>query len=201
MEKIVLENYLKEGLSLRKIGEITEKSLTTIRYWVDKYELKAKEHYDKWSLEQLKPLIENSNSKAEILEKMGISLSAGNYRTLKRYFEKYGMDNDMFVGNPKRNANKQKYSDSEIFCENSQYNSAHLKGRVLKSGLIEYKCVGCGNEGEWNGEKLVLQIDHINGVNTDNRIDNLRFMCPNCHSQTSTFSLGTRKKINMVLLA
>jgi Zn finger protein HypA/HybF involved in hydrogenase expression len=190
MERIVLENYLKEGLSLRKIGEVTKKSLTTIRYWVDKYGLKSKEHYDKWGLEQLKPLIENSNSKAEILEKMGITLSAGNYRTLKRYFEKYGVDNNMFAGKPKRNANKQKYSDSEIFCENSQYSSAHLKRRVLKSGLIECKCVGCGNEGEWNGKKLVLQIDHINGVNTDNRIDNLRFMCPNCHSQTETFSKG-----------
>jgi len=190
MEKIDLEKYFKEGLSLRKIGKLTGKSLTTIRYWSDKYELKPKECYDKWNFEQLKPLIDSSNSKAEILEKMGLSLGAGNYRTLKRYFEKYNIDNDLYKGNIKRNANRVKYSDSEIFCENSQYNSAHLKYRVLKSELLEYKCVQCGNEGEWNGKKLVLQIDHINGVNTDNRIDNLRFMCPNCHSQTETFSKG-----------
>lgn len=197
MDKIYLEKYLKEGMSLRKIGELTDKSLTTIRYWVDKYGIKPKDYYDKWSIEQLKPLIDSSKSKAEILEKMGVSLKAGNYRTLKRYFDKYNIDNDLYKGNPKRNANRVKYNDSEVFCENSQYNSAHLKNRVLVSNLLEYKCVGCGNEGEWNGRKLVLQIDHINGINTDNRISNLRFMCPNCHSQTETFSRG---KINMVVM-
>jgi len=197
MDKIDLEKYLKEGMSLRKIGGLTDKSLTTIRYWVDKYGIKPKDYYDKWGIEQLKPLIESSKSKAEILEKMGVSLKAGNYRTLKRYFDKYNIDNDLYKGNPKRNANRVKYNDSEVFCENSQYNSAHLKNRVLVSNLLEYKCVGCGNEGEWNGRKLVLQIDHINGINTDNRISNLRFMCPNCHSQTETFSRG---KINMVVM-
>lgn len=197
MDKIYLEKYLKEGMSLRKIGGLTDKSLTTIRYWVDKYGIKPKDYYDKWSIEQLKPLIDSSKSKAEILEKMGVSLKAGNYRTLKRYFDKYNIDNDLYKGNPKRNANRVKYNDSEVFCENSQYNSAHLKNRVLASNLLEYKCVGCGNEGEWNGRKLVLQIDHINGINTDNRISNLRFMCPNCHSQTETFSRG---KINMVVM-
>lgn len=197
MDKIDLEKYLKEGMSLRKIGGLTDKSLTTIRYWVDKYGIKPKDYYDKWSIEQLKPLIDSSKSKAEILEKMGVSLKAGNYRTLKRYFDKYNIDNDLYKGNPKRNANRVKYNDSEVFCENSQYNSAHLKNRVLVSNLLEYKCVGCGNEGEWNGRKLVLQIDHINGINTDNRISNLRFMCPNCHSQTETFSRG---KINMVVM-
>ncbi len=197
MDKIKLEEYFKEGLSLRGIGKLTGKSLTTIRYWVDKYNIKPKDYYDKWGIEQLKPLIDNSKSKAEILEKMGVTLKAGNYRTLKRYFDKYNIDNDLYKGNPKRNANRVKYSDSEVFCENSQYNSAHLKNRILSSNLLEYKCVGCGNTGEWNGKKLVLQIDHINGINTDNRISNLRFMCPNCHSQTETFSRG---KINMVVM-
>lgn len=193
MKKIDLEKYLKEGFSLRKIGKLTNKSLTTIRYWVNKHELKIKKCYGKWDFDKLKPLIENSNSKAEILEKMGLSLKAGNYRTLKRYFEKYGIDNDLYKGNTKRNANRQKYNDTEVFCENSQYNSAHLKNRILKSNLLEYKCVDCGNKGVWNNKKLILQIDHINGVSTDNRINNLRFMCPNCHSQTETFSKGKIK--------
>ena len=190
MEKVELEKYLEKGLSLRKIGIILGKSLTTIRYWANKHQLKPKEYYDKWNFENLKVLVDSSNSKAEILEKMGLKLNTGNYRTLKRYFEKYNINNNLYNGNPKRNANRVKYSDSEIFCEYSQYNSSHLKNRVLKSKLLEYKCVRCGNEGEWNGKKLVLQIDHINGISTDNRIENLRIMCPNCHSQTETFSKG-----------
>ena len=51
---------------------------------------------------------------------------------------------------------------------------------------VEYKCVECGIK-DWNGKDIVLEIDHINGDNTDNRIENLRYLCPNCHSQTSTY--------------
>lgn len=52
---------------------------------------------------------------------------------------------------------------------------------------MEYRCSICGNTGEWNSKKLVLQLDHINGIHNDNRIENLRLLCPNCHSQTDTF--------------
>lgn len=59
---------------------------------------------------------------------------------------------------------------------------------------MEYKCACCGNTGEWNGRPLVLQLDHINGDNCDNRLENLRFLCPNCHSQTDTFAGRNCKK-------
>jgi 5-methylcytosine-specific restriction endonuclease McrA len=69
-----------------------------------------------------------------------------------------------------------------------------LKSRLLKEKLIEYKCVKCGNTGEWQGEPLSLQLDHINGNNKDHRLENLRLLCPNCHSQTKTYS-GKNSKI------
>lgn len=90
-------------------------------------------------------------------------------------------------GNPK-------YSLEEILIENSSYtNRTRLKIRLLKEHLIEYKCAICGNKGEWNNQPLTLQLDHINGINNDNRIENLRFLCPNCHSQTETYS-GRNKR-------
>jgi Zn finger protein HypA/HybF involved in hydrogenase expression len=61
-----------------------------------------------------------------------------------------------------------------------------LKKRILKAGLIEYKCSCCGIT-EWNGKPIVLQLHHINGDNRDNRKENLTFLCPNCHSQTDSF--------------
>lgn len=76
----------------------------------------------------------------------------------------------------------------EILIENSPYsNIRSLKNRLIKENYLEYKCEKCGNKGEWLGKKLTLQLDHINGKNNDHRIENLRFLCPNCHAQTSTY--------------
>lgn len=62
-----------------------------------------------------------------------------------------------------------------------------LKRRLINEKKLNYKCALCGNTGGWNNKKLVLQLDHINGDHKDNRIENLRLLCPNCHSQTETF--------------
>ena len=83
-------------------------------------------------------------------------------------------------GHPKTN--------EEIFVENSSYARHNLKKRILRFNLIPFICSECDLSDEWNGKKIVLQLDHINGINNDNRIENLRFLCPNCHSQQDTFA-------------
>lgn len=77
---------------------------------------------------------------------------------------------------------------SEILSENSSYLwSTNLKNRLLNEGLLDYKCYNCSLS-EWLGAKISLQLEHKNGNNVDNRIENLCLLCPNCHSQTSTFA-------------
>lgn len=61
-----------------------------------------------------------------------------------------------------------------------------IKERIVKDNLIPYECAECHTD-QWRGKKLTLHLDHINGINNDNRLDNLRFLCPNCHSQTDTY--------------
>jgi len=75
-----------------------------------------------------------------------------------------------------------------ILVENSTYTyNQPLKIKLMEEGLLTNMCSICNILPDWNGEKLVLQLDHINGTSNDNRIENLRMLCPNCHSQTDTF--------------
>ena len=92
-----------------------------------------------------------------------------------------------------------KYSNEEVFIEHSTYPRKDIKKRILNQKLIPYECSECRNDGHHNGKSLVLQLDHINGKAEDNRLENLRFLCPNCHSQTSTYAgkstTGNRVKV------
>lgn len=84
--------------------------------------------------------------------------------------------------------NKPKISLEEALTENSTYNTVRLKQRLIKANLLEAKCSECAIGEIWNNKKLVLQLDHINGIHSDNRLSNLRIICPNCHSQTENFA-------------
>jgi len=88
--------------------------------------------------------------------------------------------------------NKKKTND-EVFVEESTIARHHVKKRLLEQKLIPYICDDCGNDGNWNGKKLVLQLEHKNGKNNDNRLENLAFLCPNCHTQTKTYAAKNRK--------
>jgi len=77
---------------------------------------------------------------------------------------------------------------SEVLIENSTYARHALKKRLIEEKLLEYKCQSSSNEGTWNGYRLSLHLDHVNGIFNDNRLANLRFLCPNCHSQTDSYA-------------
>lgn len=94
--------------------------------------------------------------------------------------------------------------NNEIFTENSGYSNELVKQRIVKDNLLAYHCVKCKID-SWQGETLVLDLDHINGNNKDNRLENLRYLCPNCHSQTDTYkgrnkNSGKRKVSDTELL-
>ena len=94
---------------------------------------------------------------------------------------------------------KSKYGEGfSIFCENSMARREYIKKLIILSNLIEYKCSECNLGNIWNGKIISLQLDHINGIRNDNRIENLRLMCPNCHSQTETYC--NKNKSNQVTL-
>lgn len=137
-------------------------------------------------------LIRNSSNKAEVLFKLGYSVEGNSwgYALLTKRMNELHLDGTEFKG---RSVFKNNVNDSlkienidEILCKNSPHTRSTIRRFVLKNNIIPYKCSYCGNEGEWQGKPLSLQLDHINGNCTDHRKENLRWLCPNCHSQTET---------------
>lgn len=92
----------------------------------------------------------------------------------------------------------EKYPEYHVFCENSTYARAALKKRILQQNLIEYKCALCGIGPEWMNAPMPLILDHINGINNDNRLMNLRFICSNCDSQLTTYKSKNKRKVKPI---
>jgi len=152
-----------------------------------------------WKLksDEFQSLVNSCCSLKEVLLKLELVPVAGNYKTLSDRIKKESVDltllTELRVANFRKNGRQSKKENGDIFVENSTVCRGNVKNRIIKQNLIPYKCK-CGVTNNWNGERLVLILDHINGINNDHRIENLRFLCPNCNSQTSTFS-GRNVKI------
>ena len=153
--------------------------------------------------DEFQQLVTDSTALIQILRHFGMVGSHGNYFTLRRRLEEDQIDYSHI--NLESSWNKgRKFPDrakplEEVMVENSTYARKDLKRRLLKNGMLENKCLLCGLEGEWQGKKLVMILDHINGVNDDHRYENLRMLCPNCNSQQETFSgRQNKKKYNCV---
>lgn len=136
---------------------------------------------DNYSKEELEEIVYNSFTFKEVIDKLGYKTHNGhNHDTVKKRLEHYGISTEHFICNNHIN----KVNEEEVFIENSPVSRKTLKSRFIK--IVDYKCAICGLT-EWNNKPITLTIDHINGINNDNRIENLRLLCPNCDSQQSTY--------------
>ena len=88
-----------------------------------------------------------------------------------------------------------KFTTEDIIAgKHPSYKTDKVKKRLIKEGFLKCECVWCGIKDTWNGKPIVLHLDHINGVNNDHRLENLRLLCPNCHSQTDTYAGKGKRK-------
>lgn len=146
---------------------------------------------ENWSRENLIEIVPSSKTQKEVLEKMGLRNAGGNAKTLKKYLSLYSIDIEHFTRNYEQMVKfkiENKKNLEEILIENSNYNRQSLKKRLYDEGILERKCCLCGQDEIWNGLKISLILDHINGVHNDNRIENLRIVCPNCNAGLDTFA-------------
>lgn len=139
----------------------------------------------KYSKEELEEMVKNSVSMRELERKLGYNSIGNNHHTIQKVLDEYGIDTSHFNGVGR---GRVKRTEENIFIKNSTANQAVLRRWYLKGGYSEYKCAICGLPPEWQGKPLTLTLDHINGDNHDDRLENLRWICPNCDRQTDTFA-------------
>lgn len=142
------------------------------------------------SKEEYEVAIKNARSIAEALRNLGLIDKGGNYRIIKHACETYNIDTSHFEGqgwNKGLKFNPNPVQDTvDLLKENCYYQTYKLKKRLLDEGFKEHRCECCNNT-EWNGKPIPLEIHHINGNSTDNRLENIQMLCPNCHAQTDNY--------------
>lgn len=145
--------------------------------------------------EQFISLIKESCNISEVLFKLGYSVTGNSwgFSQVRRRMDELHLSPSDFKGKSifKEKASVYKIDPKKLLKENSKHQRTVLRRYILNNNLIPYRCAICGIV-EWNNKTLSLELDHINGINNDNRLENLRFLCPNCHSQTTTY--GSRNQ-------
>lgn len=148
----------------------------------------------KYTNKQLEQAIKNSKSWRQVAVALGLNPDGGGaYQCLKRITRENNYDTSHFTGQGHNkgktwNMLSLRIPNSQLFCKDSKHIRAVIRKRIIKDNLLPHDiCSKCGIK-EWIGKKLVMVLDHINGDGNDHRLENLRFICPNCNSQLPTFS-------------
>jgi transposase len=196
-----IKDLLRLGKSYKEIAKELGVAGSTIAYHAKKEGLRKftfnRQQHD-WSM--IQHYYDLGYSLKELIKKFNIDYSTIDAATKRGEFVK------SIASSPERRkvvkqrnillgiSGRSKTLSSDMLVENSTYHRKTVKHRILNEDLLEYSCSGekCPLNGVikpvWADKPVVLHLDHINGVRNDHRLENLRFLCPNCHSQTETYS-------------
>ena len=135
--------------------------------------------------EEIEEMCKDSISLSEMARKLNYKSRGVILYTIKDYMIKNNIDFSHFTGQAKDTVVR---SEDNVFIENSTASQRTLRKWYIKGEYTSYICSLCGQEPFWKGKPLTLRLDHINGCNKDNRLENLRWVCPNCDSQLDTYN-------------
>lgn len=152
----------------------------------------------KWTKQQLITAVKDSTSIRQVLKQLRLKEAGGNYSQIRKYIQEYGIDDGHFKGRGwskgMRGIGKPRKSLREILVKDSDFQSYKLKKRLLQANVKKAECELCGWKEVSEDGRLPLELDHINGDSKDNRLVNLRILCPNCHSLQPTHRGRNKKK-------
>ena len=150
----------------------------------------TKRTYIRNRYDSLADVVKECYSIADVCRKFGVRPTGGNYRVINNKIKKLGLDTSHFSGMGWRKGHtkpvREQFPMEEILTKDVYYNTNRLRKRLISEGYKTHKCEVCNNS-TWNNQPIPIELDHINGDNSDNRIENLRIICPNCHAQTETY--------------
>lgn len=148
----------------------------------------------KWTRGVLEPVVAKSKSVNEVLRRLGLDSVGGHHTNISRRIKAHGIDTSHFtpvVRTERQRYNQRRRTAAEILVEDTSGHARRTPSSRLKRAIrdlgMEERCALCGIEPVWLGEPLPLEVDHIDGNWRNNRIENLRLLCPNCHSTTDTY--------------
>lgn len=143
-----------------------------------------------WTDEQLISIVQESRSIRMVIQKLGLIPAGGNYVQVTYYIKNLGIDTSHFKGmgwnRGESFPSTIKIPLEKILVENSTYQSFKLRNRLIIEGIKKPQCELCGWNQRAKDGRMPLELDHINGIHNDNRLENLRILCPNCHSLQPT---------------
>uniref|UniRef100_A0AAU2VXN7 HNH endonuclease n=1 Tax=Streptomyces sp. NBC_00008 TaxID=2903610 RepID=A0AAU2VXN7_9ACTN len=145
----------------------------------------------RWTKDVLAPVVAASSSVYEVLRRLGLELVGGHHANISRRIKAYGIDTSHFVQPPRAGTTKRRLAPEELLVEDPSPHARRVPGTRLKAAMsalgVAARCSLCGIAPLWRDQPLTLEVDHINGDWRDNRLANLRLLCPNCHSATDTY--------------
>lgn len=142
----------------------------------------------KYDQQQLEEAVKSSTSLRQVLEVLGVAPYGGNYEVLRKAITYFNLDTSHFTGQRwnKGRTFGPKQPLKRFLKNELKITSFKLKNRLLAEGILKPQCSSC-ERSEWLNQPIPLELDHINGNRSDNRLINLRLLCPNCHALTPTY--------------
>ena len=150
--------------------------------------------------EQVRAAFEDARSIAEVLRRLGLVPRGGNYEIIKSRLHELGLDVTRLRGQSWARGGKLSRTPlEELLVRGRTCSGPSLAKRLIEAGVVPRACSCCSLE-EWRGQPIPLELDHINGEHDDNRLENLRLLCPNCHALTDTYrGRNIRRRRNLTV--
>ena len=145
----------------------------------------------KYTKEMLEVAAKSSTSISEVMRKLGIRRAGGSHSHLSRRFKFFAINTSHFTGKTTSKGRPQKrktWQEILVLRSNGRRQHAYILRRALIESGVNHVCSECGLIPLWNGKPLVIPVDHRNGNWLDDRPNNVRFLCPNCHTQTPGYN-------------